>query len=571
MENIVDKIKRCYIEKKNRKVSYVFERNKDIYGYCLKILNQNDWFETAENVFIAIAHNIFDVVLCKNCNQPIKVKKAIYGRTNYCCAQCTYHNEAVRNKQKQSCLKKYGTVTPLLNDECKEKTKLTCREKFNNDSFAGSEQYKRRIKSPFSKEEVRQKIKETKKRRYGEDYNKVIFEMRRQKIQRLNVERYGVPYLLNNKQICDKTHNTMLQRYGVDNFFASKQLQCKKFLKTWQRIKLWNKFVIPLFAFEDYKGKDIEYKWKCNICGGQFFSRIYTTGIGIDRSIPRCQKCYPLKNQSFAQRQLFDFIESIYGGLILKNDKTLIAPYQIDIYIPELKLGIQFDGLFYHNTKHKKKGYHLMKTNLCREKGIRIIHVFEYDWMNNRQVVKEKIKSAFGVFEKTVQFDECLVKEVEQEHCNQFLLENHLYEVKKSEKRIGLFYNQQLVFVMTFIKKKCCYELNNMCTKKGYFVKGIENLSRYFSMIHNKIITYVDIRYEDETLIQKIGFKKVGQTRPNFCYYKNNYRVSRNQQKEFLRQKYDEKLTKEQNMIFSGFNIVYDCGCFVYVFEKSFC
>ena len=86
MENIVDKIKRCYIEKKNRKVSCVFERNKDIYEYCLNILNQNDWFETAENVFIAIAHNIFDRVLCKNCNQPIKVKKAIYGRTNYCCA-----------------------------------------------------------------------------------------------------------------------------------------------------------------------------------------------------------------------------------------------------------------------------------------------------------------------------------------------------------------------------------------------------------------------------------------------------------------------------------------------------
>lgn len=574
---MIQKIKRCYLEKKNRKVSFVFDSNKDIYEYCLRKLEENQWFETVENVFIAIAHNIFDTVLCKNCNKPLEVKKAIYGRINYCCAQCTYHNEEVRNKQKQSCLKKYGTVTPLLNDKCKEKTKKTCRQKFNNDSFAGSEQYKRRIKSPFSKEEVQQKIKETKTKRYGKSYSKKIFELHRQKIQNLNIEKYGVPYLLMNKQIYLKTNEKMKQKYGVDNYLSTQQFQKIKYMRTWKRIQSWNDFVIPLFDFEDYDGKDIQYKWQCVRCKGQFHSKIYTTGLGKDRSVPRCQNCFPLHKQSFAEKQLFDFIVSNYDGEVLKNDKSLISPYQIDIYIPEKKLAIQFDGFYWHNTFHKDKDYHLMKTTLCERNNIRMIHVFQHQWQTKKDLVKSYLKSVFGVFRHEICASDCCVKEITEEQSSKFLQQNHLFGNKKSTIQFGLYFDQELVFVMTFCEKifnkKRVYELVRFGSKIDYNVIGSMSFlfNHFVELKKCSIISYVDRRYVEDDIYKVLGFKRIKETKPECCFYKNAKsieRFTRKELKEYLQQNYDQNLTDEQNLLLNGYNMVYDCGEIVYLFEN---
>ncbi|MBR4316364.1 MAG: hypothetical protein IKP65_05310 [Alphaproteobacteria bacterium] len=71
-----------------------------------------------------------------------------------------------------------------------------------------------------------------------------------------------------------------------------------------------------------------------------------------------------------------DFIKSIYPYDIIENDKTMIKPYELDIYIPEKQVAIEFDGIYWHNEENKPKNYHLMKTELCEEKGIHLIHIF---------------------------------------------------------------------------------------------------------------------------------------------------------------------------------------------------
>ena len=139
------------------------------------LVKEVPWFENLRNAFIAVCHGIHGVVRCRNCGNPLKVEKAIYGRHSHCCRKCAYESPAANDRRIKTCIEKYGSVTPLLNEECKEKGRRTCMEKFNNEMFAGSDEYKRRVPSPFRNPEIISKSIEKKVERYGEDYGKFIF------------------------------------------------------------------------------------------------------------------------------------------------------------------------------------------------------------------------------------------------------------------------------------------------------------------------------------------------------------------------------------------------------------
>lgn len=69
-----------------------------------------------------------------------------------------------------------------------------------------------------------------------------------------------------------------------------------------------------------------------------------------------------------------------YDKQILFNTKSIIYPYELDIYLPDIKLAIEFNGIYYHSIYHgTSKEYHLNKSLRCREKGIRLIHIYEFE------------------------------------------------------------------------------------------------------------------------------------------------------------------------------------------------
>ena len=390
-QQIINKIKKYYNKSQSRNLDKFFSSNPDVELYCNNILKSIPWFQKLRNVFIAISHNIFDIVLCKKCNKPLKVQKAIYGRTLYCCKKCADESHEKLQKQKQTCMKIYGKETPLLNIECKKKSIITCREKFNNDMFAGSKLYKQKVLSPFNNEEVRIKSIETKKKRYGDDFGKVIFEKHKKDIQNNNIQKYGVPYVLMNKDKFNETKQTMQQKYNADNYFSSYDCLRRKNKRSYKKILSWHEFVKPLFTFDEYKGLSQIYTWQCVNCGNIFKSKIYFTGLGENRQIPRCQICFPNQATSIAEKELADFVKSIYHNEVLTNDRTLLKQYELDIVLPELKLAIQFNGIYWHSLKDKN--YHLNKTELCQQSGYRLIHIWQDDWINDKNAIMAKLKN----------------------------------------------------------------------------------------------------------------------------------------------------------------------------------
>ena len=109
----------------------------------------------------------------------------------------------------------------------------------------------------------------------------------------------------------------------------------------------------------------------------------------------KCPFCYPLGTSS-SEQELIDFCHQFFNDL-KTHDRTLIKPYELDIVIPEIKLALEFNGIWYHSIEAgTPPGYHLMKTEMCEAKGYRLIHVWEDEWINNNQQIKNDIKKLFN-------------------------------------------------------------------------------------------------------------------------------------------------------------------------------
>jgi very-short-patch-repair endonuclease len=228
---------------------------------------------------------------------------------------------------------------------------------------------------------------------------------------------------------------------------------------------------------------------------------------------PRCLHCYPLtKPISNLEKELVDFCKQYYPDL-KENDRTLISPKELDIVIPELKLAIEFNGDFWHSIQAgKDTNYHLNKTLECEKAGYRLIHIFEHEWINKQDIIKTKLKALFNVEQEHVYARKCTVKEISSKDKNEFLNLHHIQGEDKSKVKLGLFYQDELVAVMTFGKprfnKNYEYELIRYATSK-HVIGGAGKLLKYFERKYKpkSIITYADRRFSQGNMYFKLGFK----------------------------------------------------------------
>ena len=102
-----------------------------------------------------------------------------------------------------------------------------------------------------------------------------------------------------------------------------------------------------------------------------------------------CPKC--AKHISKAEVHIANFIKSLKHD-VLTSKRNIIKPYELDIYIPSLSKAIEFNGTYWHySKKYFKPGKHSYKSNLCREKGIKLLHIREDLWLKNQEKMKQVI------------------------------------------------------------------------------------------------------------------------------------------------------------------------------------
>ena len=280
--------------------------------------------------------------------------------------------------------------------------------------------------------------------------------------------------------------------------------------------------------------------------------------------------------QSNEELELIAFVKEICNGEVITSDRTIINPFELDIYIPEKKLAIEFNGTYWHSSEKIDKLYHQNKTLACAKKGIQLIHIFEYEWKDNEK--KEKIKQylvnhlsndLIRLYARNVS-----VIEITNSDYIQFYKKYHLQSSINSEINLALCYDNEIIGMMSFSKPRFNsnfqYELTRLCFNDKYIViGGAEKLFKHFLNKYNpeSIVAYCDISKFTGNVYTRLGFKTSNDciTEPNYVWVDKdkNSVLTRYQTQKHLLVKHglgSKEQTEDEIMLELGFYKIYDSG-----------
>jgi len=327
---------------------------------------------------------------------------------------------------------------------------------------------------------------------------------------------------------------------------------------------------------DTYTNNHAYYDFVCTANGHAFKS----TANNILRR-DRTNAC-PVCQGSNQQAELVEFIKRL-GVEITVNDRTLISPLELDIVIPNLRIAIEYNGVYFHSdafnngfadtTAHKDpKARHLHKTLLCAEKEYRLIHIFEDEWVHKKDLVKNKLTHILNANFRKVYARLTTVGVVDFNNSTEFFNKNHLQGVAKGASvTYGLYSNGELVACMSFCKprfnKSNDVEILRYATTMSV-VGGFSKLLKHFIRANptvTSVVSYSDKRWSVGGVYKKAGFTLSGSSSPGYFYVDNT--SNRYNRMLFMKsklsgklKKFDPSLSEADNCRNNGLYRIWDCG-----------
>lgn len=432
-------------------------------------------------------------------------------------------NKEVLQKRKETCLKQYGCKHPLQNENVIEKLKNTCLKKYGTECVLSNDDIKEQIKNtriekygdPYYSN--REKAKQTMLEHYHGDYSEIV-----EKIKATCLKRYGVT---SGNHLHFKNYELLNEQYVREHFIKDKFFYHEEFMEFFNI----SKYAVPLF------------KNRYNIT----------------------EPNYRINGKSHAEIELYRWVKEHSPDAI--SGSRIIKPYEIDILIPSINLGIEYNGSYWHSRK--EPDYHQFKTDLCREYGIQLFQVADYEDLDIwKSMILHKLGKSTRIYAR-----KCELREISYEDAQSFIEENHLDGFTDSSINLGLYYNNQLVQAMTFKtledNSDYDYELIRLCSLKNTAViGGATKLFKHFLKEHPNasVVSYANKRFSDGKIYEILGFKMHHETAPNYFYANCEIVLSRYQcQKRFLPkilEEYHPELSEVENMELNGFFRIFDCG-----------
>lgn len=501
-----------------------------------------------------VINNIFEYPKCEYCGTDVKQFYAT-GYSRFCSKKCSANSLESKTKQQQTNLDRYGVKFLIHNDELRKKMEATNIERYSG-------------RSSLSSTIVQDKIKKTIRRKYGASSH-LQNEDVKQKIKNTMLNTYGAEHALQDSATLDKMHDTMQSKYGVKH-----ALQLNIFL---EKARATNN---ELYDRDSYMQRNIpadvlklidDREW---LIQKHHVEKLPLTTIseslGIDpTTIANRMKKFDIEVKHYfsssGERELREFIEEL-GFTVIRNSQKLIYPSELDIIIESKKIAIEYCGLFWHSDYIKDGDYHKNKYDICNNIGYRLITIFENEWLDNKQIVKDKLINILGKSEKQrIYARKCEIVDVNRNDKSTFFDINHVQGDGPSSINIGLKHENTVVAVIGFIKTKTHYVLNRYATSVSV-IGGFSKLLSYFEQKYNHptIITFADLRWSDGDLYYNNGFTLDKTLKPDYywtngrkLWHKFNFRHSTMKNKL---SNYDPELSESQNMYNNGYYKIYDCG-----------
>lgn len=422
-------------------------------------------------------------------------------------------------------------------------------------------------------------------------------EKRINESKKILIEKYGVDSLFKTSDGQKNARSSFKLKYGVDHPMHVKEFvnKLKITIKNnhipilIDKLKIHNIKLIDEYEQNKSGNTSKSYRFQCLECDNIFTS----TKLGSGK-IPICRKCYPLTNNSTIEQNIKDILNE-YNVNFINNEKKILNGQEIDLLIKNLSVGFEVNGNYYHSEIHgeKDKKYHINKTILSNEKGIKLYHIFEDEIKNHPDIVKSRIKNILGITDTKIYGRKCTIKEVIKSESDTFLINNHLQGKSVDKIRYGLYYNNELVSLMTFgLKRKSLgnktsvddeYELLRFCNKIDInVIGGFSKLLNHFIKIFqpNNLITYADIRWSgispEDTVYCKNGFKYIHTSPPNYWYVSVGDFLNRRHRFQYrkdvlVKEGFDKSKTEWEIMQEKGYDRIWDCGNmkFEYKLERT--
>lgn len=493
-------------------------------------------------------HNIQQYPSCPVCGSKVKFVNFKTGYRKFCSKKCVNNSDNVKLKREETNIKKYGVSNPMHMESSKLKLKQTSLERYGVDNASKSD-------------DVKEKIKNT------------------------NLQKYGVSYYTQTQECKERIKATCLERYGVEHNTQIQEVRDKMSERYNNKLYINDPRVIYADKYNVICRCDDPH---CNLCESKQFE------------LPRClhnsrynhnQILCPIKNpigvvgkNTYIERFVRDILDE-YNVKYDTNVRNILNNKELDIYIPEKNVAIECNGCYWHSDIYKNNTYHYDKFNSCLQQGVQLLTIWE-DFINTRpDIVKSIILSKLGIYDIRIYARKCDIKEVGSEEVRNFLNDNHLQGACQSKIKYGLYYNNELMSLMTFgcrrigmggTKDASGYELLRFCNKRGVqVVGGASRLFKHFLKNNDKgdIISFSSNDISVGELYERLGFEKAGVSKSSYWYVDSNtfirYHRFKFRKSELVRMGYDKSLSEAQIMSQSNYLKIYDSGQIKWIYRDK--
>lgn len=463
-----------------------------------------------------------------------------------------HRRDCVQDKIEKTCYERYGTKNPFQNDDVRQKAINTFKDKYNNTSYMGTSDFVKKSKQSMTR-------------------------------------RYGSEHALQCSDIKSKFQNTMMSKYGRPS--ASTFHIDDEHWDLWQAFKQNPQSFIQNYMPSSNKPTLHELSGVVGVSENAVSYFLHTSD-NLDLIT---------FSKSNVENEVCQFIRSLDSSItVVCNSKSIIKPYELDIYLPDYNFAIEVNPTVTHNSSFgfKKdphgsplpKDYHKRKTDMCECKNIQLLHIFGYDWSYRKDIIKSIISFHIHKYKYRVYARKCDIRQVDSQISKKFLNTNHLQGSVNSSIQYGLYYENELVSLMCFCKPRktmgstvkasthTTYELVRFCNKLNMdVVGGASKLFKTFLQnVHcDRVISYSDRAHFSGNLYSALGFTLDHVISPGYvwvnCKDDTAYHRINTQKKNLVKFLHDDAIdlsqTEKQIMEDHGYAQVFDSGKIAWVYD----
>lgn len=476
----------------------------------------------------------------------------------------------VKEQKVHTSLEHFGTSHPLQNNEVAERVTNTNLLRYGETRATKTIDKKLSIgkANKVHAKEAKVKREDTNMGKYGVKHNMYLPEVQKKRKQTL-INHYGVEIPLQNANLVKKMKQTNLERYGVENVAQNAEIKEKTKQTNLERYGANTTLTLPETRKKMEEALIAKYGEEV---GKNRYAEIAKQNGGI-HPIQLADRLTISVSQG--ELEVSNLLSNKFDLEVEQSNRTILKGKEIDIWIPDLRTGIEYNGVYWHSEAAgcgKNEMYNKYKQ--CKELGITLFNIWDFEWVARKEQILGFLASKFGHNQK-IYARGCQVKLIEPIHATEFVNAYHIQPVKNSAiLNYGLYYNQELVSVMSFRKHhrdNKTWVLSRLCSKPNItIVGGASKLFSFATKENNwkEVISWSDNRWSEGNVYTKMGFELKAEYGPDYQYYDLKHQIVIPKQAATKKKLNAVGQTEHERALELGLTRIWDCGKKAWVFKR---